>query len=648
MSALGGRADVPAAWSKLQLLAKSSLLHSYALLVSPVHFAMLSGEGKTMETFERLELKPDTFAGRVAVVTGAARGIGEQVARGLAHLGAHVVILDILDEGDEVAAQIRGNSRSANFAKVDLRDIDALDCFQRETLEAYARVDILVNNASKLVLRHFADATIDEWEDLHQVTVRASTFLIQKLMPRMLETGFGVICNTIAVDVLSIGAYFAATMASQKSMVLSLAGELGNDSGVSVFGFAPGVVDTPFVRNLTPHIPHFRGMTHEEYIEKFVQNPGYDGPGFEGLMPVEHCGASYVYCLANAKAYHGQIADAFHPLINHGIITQKDDDDELLRVSDNVDSSIWQVHDYVHGIANQNRNLETRIIERTKELEAANRKLAEQKQLMEDVTSKISRYLPRQIYDSIFSGEIGTEIASRRKYLTVFFSDICDFSQKTERLEPEALSEILNGYFSEMTEIARNYGATIDKFIGDAILMFFGDPNTQGVENDAELCVSMAVTMQRRMADLADRYSSLGLNEPLEMRVGINSGYCTVGNFGSFERIDYTIVGGPVNVAARLQDAGGPGAIVVSRNTQALVASRFDFAPLGPMRLKGIAEQVEAYRVLFDPADDASAEASLDGQLKALRKRLDQIDIDKLEDSEKNELLRAMSKLLDR
>ncbi len=596
-----------------------------------------------MELLDRLKLKPDTFAGRVAVVTGAARGIGKQVARGLAHLGAHVIILDILEEGEEVAAQIRGNSRSADFARVDLRDVDALKQFQREILAAHVGVDILVNNASKLQFAHFQDAPIDVWDDLHYTTVRASTFLSQKFLPNMLENGFGIICNTIAVDVLTKGAHFAAAMAGQKSMVLSLAGELGKDSEVSVFGFAPGVVDTPLVRNLAPYYPRFRGMTQEEYIKNIVRNPGY-----EGLMPVEHCGASYVYCLAYAKAYHGQIADAFHPLINHGIITPKGDEGEPLRGSDNSDSSILQVHDYVHGIANLNRNLETRIVERTKELEVANRKLAQQKQAIEKVSTKISRYLPQQVYESIFAGDIDADVGSRRRNLTIFFSDICDFSPKTERLEPEAMSEILNNYFSEMTGIARAYGATIDKFIGDAILIFFGDPGTEGLEKDAESCVSMAIDMQRRLVELHDRYVPLGLNEPLEMRIGINSGYCTVGNFGSFERIDYTIVGTPVNIAARLQDSGEPGTILISRTTHALVADKYEFAPLGRLQLKGIVDEVETYRVLFDAVDGAASEATLDGQLQALKERLGRIDIGELGDAERAELLKTMSKLLDR
>ena len=141
-----------------------------------------------------------------------------------------------------------------------------------------------------------------------------------------------------------------------------------------------------------------------------------------------------------------------------------------------------------------------------RELEETNRQLANQKKFIEEISSKISRYLPQQIYQSIFSGEIGAEIESRRKPLTIFFSDIRDFTPRTERLEPEALSEILNSYFSSMTEIARAHGATIDKFIGDAILAFFGDPQSDGPEKDAERCVLMAIDMQRRMFELKNTF----------------------------------------------------------------------------------------------------------------------------------------------
>ncbi len=210
------------------------------------------------------------------------------------------------------------------------------------------------------------------------------------------------------------------------------------------------------------------------------------------------------------------------------------------------------------------------------------------------------------------------------------------------------MSEILNIYFSEMSAIARAHGATIDKFIGDAILMFFGDPESAGQEMDAEACIAMAIDMQRRMTSMHDSFARLGLGEPLEIRIGINSGYCTVGNFGSFDRIDYTVVGSPVNIASRLQDAGEAGQILVTGSTYALLAEKFRFASIGNLELKGIADAVEAYRVVFDPSNEDGAVAISEAQLQALETRLAQVNIDELDEAEKDDLLRTMSKLLKR
>src|SRR4029078_12576462 len=114
---------------------------------------------------------------------------------------------------------------------------------------------------------------------------------------------------------------------------------------------------------------------------------------------------------------------------------------------------------------------------------------------LESLSSKLSKYLSPQVYQSIFSGQRNAEVAAQRKKLTIFFSDIAGFTETTDMLESEQLTTLLNQYLREMSAIALEYGATIDKFIGDAIMLFFGDPETRGPKDDALACVKMAIAM---------------------------------------------------------------------------------------------------------------------------------------------------------
>ena len=223
--------------------------------------------------------------------------------------------------------------------------------------------------------------------------------------------------------------------------------------------------------------------------------------------------------------------------------------------------------------------------------------LAANNEFLANISAKLSKYLSPQVYRSIFSGERDVEISTERKKLTVFFSDIKDFTATTERLQPEELTEILNEYFTEMSKIAEAHGATIDKFIGDAIVAFFGDPETKGTAEDARACVRMALEMQTRLIELEKVWRSRGLEHPFRARMGINTGYCNVGNFGSEERMDYTIIGAEANLAARLEGIAEPGGVVVSYETYAHVRDMIGAKALEPVRFKGIARDVIPYRL---------------------------------------------------
>ena len=232
------------------------------------------------------------------------------------------------------------------------------------------------------------------------------------------------------------------------------------------------------------------------------------------------------------------------------------------------------------------------------ELKQREEELSEKSHALEQLSNQLAKYLSPQVYDSIFSGRQEVKVTSSRKKLTVFFSDIVGFTETADRLESEDLTQLLNHYLTEMSRIALDHGATIDKYVGDAILAFFGDPETRGVKEDALACVRMAIAMRNRMHDLADIWRASGVEKPLQVRMGIHTGYCTVGNFGSEDRMDYTIIGGAVNTASRLQSLATPGEILISYETWAHVKDRIFCDERGETEVKGIAYPIATYQVV--------------------------------------------------
>ncbi len=246
---------------------------------------------------------------------------------------------------------------------------------------------------------------------------------------------------------------------------------------------------------------------------------------------------------------------------------------------------------------------------------------------LQALSEKLSRYLAPQVCQSLLDGSQQAEIHTERKKLTVFFSDIKDFTGSTSKWQPEDITRLLNGYFTEMSRIAAEYGGTVDKFIGDGLVIFFGDPHSRGVREDALQCVKMAIAMQCSMAGLQGLWRDVGSSKTFRIRIGINTGFCDVGNFGSDLRMDYTIIGPEVNLAARLEQAAEPGGILISGETYALVRGEIETDQSVSIHAKGFSEPITAYAVRGPAAAAGDARQALQRELQDISRRL---DLDKL------------------
>ena len=214
--------------------------------------------------------------------------------------------------------------------------------------------------------------------------------------------------------------------------------------------------------------------------------------------------------------------------------------------------------------------------------------VCKQQKLLQKASDRLSKYLSPQICEQIFS-DVEFEKGSGRKKLTIFFSDIVSFTSISEAMEAEELSGFLNFYLTNMCDIALKHGGTIDKFIGDSIMIFFGDPQTKGPEQDAISCCKMALEMLTFVESNEDLIKEkFNFPEKLEIRIGIHSGMCSVGNFGSDQRLDYTIIGRAVNVAARLEQAAPKNSILFSNSTKALLGETFEVSETIEVTAKGI------------------------------------------------------------
>lgn len=228
-------------------------------------------------------------------------------------------------------------------------------------------------------------------------------------------------------------------------------------------------------------------------------------------------------------------------------------------------------------------------------------------QLEERVSSQVSlleragrlrRYLAPQLVAKIVDSAADPVSVRERRHLTLMFADLRGFTALVEHADPDVVADVLNTYFDEVSTIAFSHGGTIDKFIGDAVMVFFGAPEATGDRDQALRCVRMAIEIQARMQTLGPLLAKRGGVAELSARIGIASGVATVGSFGTRHRADFTAVGPPVNRAARLEPLAPPGGILVDGETRALLGDECELEARGEVLLKGFAAPARTYLVV--------------------------------------------------
>lgn len=326
----------------------------------------------------------------------------------------------------------------------------------------------------------------------------------------------------------------------------------------------------------------------------------FNAPYF--IMEIEYDRLSYLKRLLNLVMKKGIEDESEKHLIdtinrlretvksrNNAYYNLKSVNRELMEAKESVDS--------------YNKLLEQKVNERTAELRKTQEQLLILNRGLEEKVSRqveelnrynnLRRYLSPKLAEKILSSGDRIGAAPQRKMMTVMFTDIRDFTACTENLEPEELFGLLDRYISEMTELIHRFDGTLDKIIGDGMLIFFGDPVP--MEDHAQKSVVMAVEMQRKVNELKEEWQYFGYD--FGLGIGINTGYMTVGNIGSDMHMDYTVIGNQVNVASRLESAAGPGQILVSQRTYSRVRHLVEAEEIGEIVVKGVKKPVMTYNI---------------------------------------------------
>ncbi|MCP5108433.1 MAG: response regulator [bacterium] len=203
------------------------------------------------------------------------------------------------------------------------------------------------------------------------------------------------------------------------------------------------------------------------------------------------------------------------------------------------------------------------------------------------LNQRMIKFFPRKLVEWLLTSTHDIELSSEKKRLTVFFSDLSGFTELAEGTAPKKVMTMLNDYFTEMVKIVEHCGGTLDKFIGDGLMVFFGAPEAMDEKIQAVRAVSMAVAMQMRMKELSRKWKDEGVAQIISIRMGIHQDAMMVGNFGSRQVMEYTVFGSGVNLANRLESYCEPYKILVSYPVYSHTKGLFPYSEVVEQQFRG-------------------------------------------------------------
>jgi adenylate cyclase len=233
--------------------------------------------------------------------------------------------------------------------------------------------------------------------------------------------------------------------------------------------------------------------------------------------------------------------------------------------------------------------------------------------LAQHAIGSFSRFVPKELVRRVLDNSVSTELGGTRQEATVLFTDVQGFTTIAETSDPDALMRQTSRYFSALTEAFLAEEGTVDKFIGDAVMVFWNAPNAQ--PDHVERACRAALAAKAASERLNREFEAEGLR-PFVTRIGIHVGDAVIGNVGSSERMDYTALGSTVNLASRLEGLNKEygTSILVSGEVRARACARFRFREVGTVTAKGMSSQTEIHELIgARPSAQADMPALTDG-----------------------------------